>query len=251
MTDKLKPLKVCWISAGVSSFIAGYLERDTVDKFIYIDVEDQHPDSMRFIKDCEKALGKPIEILSSRYYRSVDDVCRAMNIIKVQRTGYAPCTAQLKKAVRKEWEYKYMFDYDITYVWGFDADEKHRAERLKKSMFEFDHCFPLIERNMLKQDVHGLCNMLGVKRPAMYDLGYNNNNCIGCVRGGMGYWNKIREDFPEVFKSRAELERDIGDSILKECFLDELDPDRGRMTEEIPIDCNIFCQLSWLEEQED
>ena len=62
-----KKLKVCWISAGVSSFIAGYLERDTVDKFIYIDIDDQHPDSMRFIKDCEKVLGKEIEILKSPY----------------------------------------------------------------------------------------------------------------------------------------------------------------------------------------
>ncbi len=37
----------------------------------------------------------------------------------------------------------------------------------------------------------------------MYDLGYPNNNCIGCVKGGMGYWNKIRKDFPEVFQKRA------------------------------------------------
>ena len=37
-------------------------------------------------------------------------------------------------------------------------------------------------------------------RPLMYDLGYPNNNCIGCVKGGMGYWNHIRKDFPEVFE---------------------------------------------------
>lgn len=239
-----KKLKVCWISAGVSSFIAGYLERDTIDKFIYIDVEDQHPDSMRFIKDCEKVLGKPIEILKSRYYTSVDDVSRANHLIKHQKSGYAPCTNWLKKAVRKEWEYKYMFDYDITYVWGMDLNEKNRAERLVEGMFEFEHCFPLIERELTKQDAHGICAELGIKRPLMYDLGYNNNNCIGCVKGGMGYWNKIRVDFPEVFQSRAELERDIGDSILKDCFLDELDPNRGRMSDEIPTDCNIFCQLN-------
>ena len=28
-------LKVCWISAGVSSFIAGWLVRDSVDIYIY------------------------------------------------------------------------------------------------------------------------------------------------------------------------------------------------------------------------
>lgn len=239
-----KKLKVCWISAGVSSFIAGYLERDTIDKFIYIDIADQHPDSMRFIKDCEKALDKPIEILKSRKFETVDSVVRAKGIIKHQKNGYAPCTVLLKKQVRKEWEYKHMFEYDITYVWGMDLNEKHRADRLVEGMFEFDHCFPLIERKITKQEAHGMCEELAVNRPAMYDLGYNNNNCIGCVKGGMGYWNKIRVDFPEVFKSRAKLERDIGGSILKECFLDELDPDRGRMSEEISTDCNIFCQLN-------
>lgn len=66
-------MKVCWLSAGVSSFIAGYLVRDTVDRFIYIDIDDQHPDSMRFIKDCEKALGKQVEIIKSNY-GSVENV---------------------------------------------------------------------------------------------------------------------------------------------------------------------------------
>lgn len=83
----------------------------------------------------------------------------------------------------------------------------------------------------------------------MYDLGYNNNNCIGCVKGGMGYWNKIRIDFPEVFESRSKLERKVGYTILKEAdgtplFLDELEPHRGRMTDEIMGECDIFCMLN-------
>ena len=238
----MKKLKVCWISAGVSSFIAGYLERETIDKFIYIDIADQHPDSMRFIKDCEKALGKPIEILKSNEYETVEDCIRTAGVLKMPY-GFAPCTNWLKKRVRKQWEYEHK-DYDITYAWGMDLDEKHRAERLEEGMFEFKHSFPLIEKNLTKQDAHGICAELGIARPLMYDLGYNNNNCIGCIKGGMGYWNKIRVDFPEVFESRAKLERDIGYSILKECFLDELDANRGRMSDEIPIDCNIFCQLA-------
>ena len=67
----MKKLKVCWISAGVSSFIAGYLERDTIDKFIYIDIDDQQEDSMRFIKDCEKILDKEIELLKSSYVQTM------------------------------------------------------------------------------------------------------------------------------------------------------------------------------------
>lgn len=237
-----KKLKVCWISAGVSSFIAGYLERDTIDKFIYIDIDDQHPDSMRFIKDCEKVLGKEIEILKSPY-GSVENAIKAGGGYFMINRKFAPCTNFLKKRVRKEWEYEHR-DYDITYVWGMDCNEKHRAERLMEGMPQFNHCFPLIERQLTKEEAHGICTELGVKRPVMYDLGYNNNNCVGCAKGGMGYWNKIRVDFPEVFESRARLEREVGNSILKECYLDELDPNRGRMSDEIPTDCNIFCQLN-------
>lgn len=50
-----KSVKVCWVSAGISSFMAGYLAGD-VDEWIYIDIADQHPDSIRFIKDCERVI---------------------------------------------------------------------------------------------------------------------------------------------------------------------------------------------------
>ena len=196
-------MKVCWISAGVSSFLAGYLAKD-VDKWIYIDVEDQHPDSMRFIHDCEKVIGKEIEILKSPY-GNVETAIRAARVIKMPG-GFAPCTAWLKKRVRKEWESKYEGE-KITYVWGMDSAERNRAERLIEGMPQFSHEFPLIEQNISKEVAHYMIENLGIKRPAMYDLGYNNNNCVGCVKGGMGYWNKIRKDFPEVFQSRASLER--------------------------------------------
>ena len=239
--EEEKEMKVCWISAGVSSFIAGWLERETIDRFIYIDIDDQHPDSLRFIKDCEKALEKKIEILKSPY-GSVENAIKAAGVIRLQGR-FAPCTNWLKKRVRKQWEYEHK-EYNLTYVWGMDANEKKRADKLKESMFEFEHCFPLIDRQLTKEDAHGLCERLGIKRPIMYDLGYNNNNCIGCIKGGMGYWNKIRIDFPEVFEKRAKLERKIGYSILNGVYLDELDPKRGRMNDEIMQECSIFCMLN-------
>lgn len=66
--------------------------------------------------------------------------------------------------------------------------------------------------------------------------------------GGIGYWNKIRVDFPDVFKERANLERAVGHAILHDSngaiWLDELDPNRGRMQDEIMDDCGIFCELT-------
>ena len=55
--------------------MAGYLAGD-VDEWIYIDIADQHPDSIRFIKDCEKAIGKKIQILKSSEYRCVEERVR-------------------------------------------------------------------------------------------------------------------------------------------------------------------------------
>lgn len=137
---------------------------------------------------------------------------------------------------------------DLTYIWGYDVEEKRRAERIKESFPEFKHEFPLIDKGLSKQAVHGLFDkMFGFPRPKMYELGYSNNNCIGCVKGGMGYWNKIRKDFPEVFKARAELEREIGHSCINGVFLDELDPNVGRMENEIMTDCDILCHITYNE----
>lgn len=238
-------LKVCWISAGVSSFVAGYLVRDTVDEFLYIPIKDQHEDSDRFIADCATALGREIKRIKSEEYSCVGDVCRAFRFVN---SAYgAKCTEVLKKRVRKKWEFEHQ-GFDITYVWGFDSSEKKRADNIIESMPYFHHEFPLIDRNLTKADAHGICASLGIKRPAMYDIGYSNNNCIGCVKGGKGYWNQIRRDFPEVFADRAKMEREIGHSILHDkngmIFLDELDPNAGRMSEEIMEDCSIFCQMA-------
>lgn len=239
----MKELKVCWVSAGVSSFMAGWLAGD-VDKWIYIDIDDQHEDSIRFIKDIENAIGKEVEILRSKQYRTVEECVLAFGGFRNPYNSFAPCTNWLKKRVRKQWEEEHQ-DYDLTYVWGFDLKEKNRAERTVEANPQANHEFPLIEKNLSKEEVHGLFERnFDFKRPLMYDLGYPNNNCIGCVKGGAGYWNRIRKDFPEVFEQRSKLERKVGHSILKVGYLDELDPNRGNMNTEIFPDCGIMCYLA-------
>lgn len=233
-------IKVCWLSAGVSSFVAGYLANG-VDEYIYIDIEDQHPDSMRFVRDCEKALKKPIQILRSPL-GNVENAIRQAGFINRPVVG-SYCTKLLKKRPRKEWELLHK-DFDITYVWGFDARERNRALRLQESMPEFEHEFPLIDKMLSKEDAHAILDRLGIRRPLMYDLGYQNNNCVGCVKGGMGYWNKIRVDFPKVFERMAKLEREVGSSCINGVYLDELDPCRGRMEDEIMLDCGVMCYLA-------
>jgi 3'-phosphoadenosine 5'-phosphosulfate sulfotransferase (PAPS reductase)/FAD synthetase len=231
---------VSWFSAGVSSAVATKLKINKIDKIIYTHIDDQHPDTLRFIKDCEKWFGKKIEILQSPY-KSVENACRMSGGRGyVNGAAGAVCSRLLKRRVRKEWEIEQT--ELLTYIWGLDCNEKHRAERIIESMPEQQHVFPLIENNITKQEAHQMLNANNIKRPVMYDLGYNNNNCIGCVKGGKGYWNHIRIDFPEVFKKRAEMERFIHGTCIKGIYLDELDPESGRHTPPIVDDCGILCE---------
>ena len=230
-------MKIAWFSAGVSSFVASYIAKP--DRIIYIDVANQHPDSFRFLADCQRHLDVPIEILRDvKWGGCVDNVINDERYIN--GPGGAPCTKLLKKRVRQEWERENLTP-DTVYVFGYDRDETARAERLVEHTVEAACEFPLIEQGISKEEAHGICERLGVKRPVMYDLGYPNNNCIGCVKGGKGYWNKIREDFPAVFKRRARQERAIGRSCIRGVFLDELKPGEGRMNTEVFPECSFMC----------
>jgi hypothetical protein len=231
--------KVAWFSCGVSSAVAIKLAIDDIDEIVYTHIDDQHPDSMRFLHDCEEWFGREITVMQSPY-KNVEAACMSLSFIR-QARGANQCTKVLKKRVRKEWEASQ--GVPLVYYWGLDFDETGRADRLFDSMPEFGHVFPLIERKITKKISHEILRASGIKRPAMYDLGYHNNNCIGCVKGGMGYWNKIRVDFPEVFEARAKLERLLGSHCLSGCYLDELDPEAGRHAGPIVGSCGIMCEI--------
>jgi len=80
----------------------------------------------------------------------------------------------------------------------------------------------------------------------MYKLGYNNNNCKGCVKAtSPSYWNKIRKDFPDVFASRAEQSRRLKCKLTrvkgKRIYLDELSPDCEEVIKE-DLSCGPQCR---------
>ena len=238
--------KVAWFSCGATSAVACKLglQKHPDLQICYIETGSHHPDNLRFLHDCEKWFGKEIKILRSAY-KDVFDV--------IERTGfihsahYAPCTNKLKTDVRLQYEYEHDID---TYIWGFEkgAKEENRAFRMQQRYPKYKHEFPLIEANLDKPACMELLAQAGIELPQMYKMGYHNNNCIGCIKGGMGYWNKIRKDFPEVFDRMAKIERKIGHSCLKQYFLDELPKEAGREEKNIEPQCSIFCGLINLED---
>jgi 3'-phosphoadenosine 5'-phosphosulfate sulfotransferase (PAPS reductase)/FAD synthetase len=237
---------LCWFSCGAASAVASniILKENPDAEIIYTDPGAEHPDNLRFIKDCEKWFGKEIKILKSEKYSDIWDV--------FEKTRYlagvygARCTKELKKQVREDYQ-----QYGDIHVFGFTADEGMRHKRFG-AQNKVEYRSPLIELGITKQMCFDMIKCAGIELPMMYRLGYRNNNCIGCVKGQLGYWNKIRKDFPEVFDRMAKVEREIGAAInksyagdgkRKRIFLDELDPTMGKYDSEPSISCGAVCEI--------
>ena len=241
---------LCWFSCGSASAVAAKL---AVDEFgdsvevLYCDTfAYEHPDNRRFFDDVQNWIGKEIKVLSNPDYSDIYDVFRKTRWL-VGVKG-ARCTTELKKNVRKAYQWP-----DDIQIFGLTAEEHHRMERFKNENFEVKCLFPLIEEGISKAECHRIIADAGIEQPMMYRLGYRNNNCIGCVKGQAGYWNKIRRDFPEAFRRMALMERELDAAICKKegvtngkrwrerVFLDELDPKQGRYVEEPDIECGVLC----------
>jgi hypothetical protein len=233
---------VCWFSCGAASAVATKLAiAENAGKLpliiAYTEVMEEHPDNRRFLAECEKWFGQDIVILGNDYYkRSIYETFKtsAMNI-----RGAAPCTRVLKKQVRERYE-----QVGDRQVFGYTAEEQQRYDRFIDANNEVDVWVPLIDKGLNKVDCLAMLQNAGIDLPEMYKLGYLNNNCIGCVKGGMGYWNKIRVDFPEQFDRMAKLERFKKQTIFKDRYLDELKPTDGNYPQEPDIECSIFCQMA-------
>jgi len=237
---------VASFSCGAASAVATKM---AVEKYgdrvivIYCDtLKYEHPDNLRFMKDVEKWIGKDITLLSSEKYTDIFDVFNKTGWL-VGRAG-ARCTTELKKNVAK----KFRNPGDIN-IMGLTADEGHRIDRFEDQNPEIGVEWILRDSAITKSDCYKILTQAGIRLPKMYELGYNNNNCIGCVKGSMGYWNKIRIDFPLAFKRMAQQERKMGVAINKSfvggtrrsIFLDELDPNAGRDVPLPDIECGVMC----------
>jgi len=234
---------ISWFSCGFASAYATFLAHKKYGdrlEAVYCRVAEEHTDNVKFLKEFELKTGIPIKIIGdSSFDYSIYNVFRSRKFIKGQ-TG-APCTMVLKKNVRK----KYERDGDIQ-VFGYTCEELDRVDRFIDANNNVDTDFILVDAGITKNDCMQWATSFGFSMPTMYALGYPNNNCVGCVKGGMGYWNAIRKDFPEQFINMAALEREIGHAINKDkngpVYLDELDPNRGNFSRDVPEDCGFTCE---------
>lgn len=235
-----------WFSCGVASAIA---LKKTLEIYgndynvlaINSPIAEEHPDNLRFKDEISKWLNIEIIEAKSKKYpnQSIVEVFDKRKYMS--GVAGAPCTKELKKQPRYEFELENKIDF---HVLGFTYEEKDRFERFTK--FERGNTIGvLIDEKLTKFDCFDILNKAGIKRPYIYDLGFPNANCIGCVKSSSPtYWNLVRKEFPDVFQERCEQSRNIGTKLVKvkgeRIFLDELkQTDRGGIIK--TWECGIFC----------
>lgn len=243
-----KPVIAVWFSCGAASAVAAKL---AIEKYgstheirvLNNPVAEEDEDNVRFLHDVEKWLGVKIESVVNPMFPS----CSAVDVWDHQQymsgIAGAPCTKALKKLARKHWEQSNHCDHVVL---GFTADEAHRSENFIKN--ERHDLIPvLIDAGLTKGDCFLMLVDAGIRLPRIYQMGYPNANCIGCVKAtSPTYWNHVRKMHPSIFAERAEQSRRIGARLVRHkgqrIFLDELPVDAvGAPMKDMNFECGIFC----------
>lgn len=238
-----------WFSCGAASAVAAKL---TIERFgateqvrvVNNPVAEEDPDNLRFSKDVAAWLGCEIETAINPRFPT----CSAVDVWQHERFMAspfgAPCTRALKKEARQIWELKHKPDW---HVLGFTAEERARFDQFART--ERPNVLPiLIDAGLTKAGCFSVLARAGIRPPGIYDQGYPNANCKGCVKAtSPTYWNHVREKDPEVFEARAAQSRELGARLVRvrgqRIFLDELKiTDKGRPMKNMNFDCGIFCE---------
>jgi hypothetical protein len=195
---------VCQFSCGAASAVATKLTISVygADRCVILNafIEEEHTDNRRFAIDCERWFGQSIvNLRDTKYDASAIKVFETVGYIRGNRG--AACTTRIKRGLLDKWKKP-----DDIMVLGFTAEEQERADDFCERNHGKEVMFPLIERGLTKEDCKAMVERAGITLPAMYLLGYDNANCIGCVKGGLGYFRAVREDFPNQFERLAQAE---------------------------------------------
>lgn len=276
-----KPV-ICWWSGGITSAVACKIAIDIYGRercrLIMLDTKNEHDDTYRFLKDCEKWYDKKINLLSAipEDYNSIEEVWYKHK--QLNTANGAVCSYKLKRRVREKWEKENEWSHQV-FGFEFDKKELNRAKALKLNHPQTKPIFPLLMYGLDKEDCVKIVQENKIKIPEAYELGFQNNNCLktGCISGGIGYWQKIKRESPELVEKMAKIEHDLtsirgypvtmlkdqsktaGDSKKKEnlVFLKKhkdfpnnktIDDIKGREPKPL-TDCNGFCGVEDLSER--
>jgi len=241
---------VCQFSCGAASAVATKLALTQYSathnvQIINAFLANENEDNRRFLEDCQVWFGQEIiQLRDEKYSADIIQVFRRERFMK-GRSG-APCTKLLKRRLLDAWKHP----GDVM-VFGYTVEEADRLEDFRDRNPDRPVLAPLIDAGLSKEDCKAMILRAGIELPLMYRMGYDNANCIGCVKGGEGYFRAIREDFPDQFEALCQVQEELGSgSYLHRnrktgirYSLRDLPPGEPRRNETLPA-CSFFCEMA-------
>lgn len=244
---------VSWFSCRAASAVASKLTLADCARaadptiaeieIVYCATGAEHPGNAGFFRECEAWFGQPIVKLKSDTYRDTWDVWEKTRWLA--GINGARCTTALKVEPRLVFQRP----SDI-HVFGYTSDraDVKRAERLRANYPELTIRTPLIDRDLNKEACLDMVSRAGLTVPPLYGLGFQNNNCIPCVKAtSPAYWSLVRKHFPEQFDRMSKLARELDVRLCRiddeRSFIDEIPADHPT-TNPIQPSCDFLCQLA-------
>jgi len=234
------PRTIGWFSCGAASAVAVKL---TGAMPVYCETGAEHRDNARFMADCERWFGREVVRLQSDEYADTWDVWNKTRWLA--GINGARCTTELKVKPRLAFQRP-----DDIHVFGYTADgpDADRAERLRTNYPEITILTPLIERGITKASCLDMVQRAGIRLPPTYAMGFQNNNCLPCVKAtSAAYWALMRLEFPDQFWRMAHLSRELDVRLCRingeRAFIDDI-PDDYPTTNPIQPSCDFLCHIA-------
>ena len=232
---------ISWFSCGAASTIATKLVPHAIPT--YCETGSEHSDNGRYLAQCEIWFARTVIRLHSDRYIDTWDVWSHRKYLA--GIDGAPCTVELKIKPRLAFQRP----NDI-HVFGYTADapDVARAIRLRETYPEMTIETPLIERGLTKSACIEMVRRAGLGMPPLYAMGFQNNNCIPCVKAtSPAYWALVRQRFPDEFNRMAALSRDLDVRLCRigneRRFIDEIPANHHTTDPTVPF-CDFLCHLA-------
>lgn len=186
-----------------------------------ISAEVEHEDIKRFKQEVADYLGIEITYANMDGWESMTPI-NCMIKGGGNTFGLIHCTSMLKTKPFYKWLKEYCQDKEnYTILYGFDAEEEDRIYRRRTNLRAMGYKaeFPLAEWNrtiLATEEV-------GIARPITYKI-FKHANCIGCLKAGRQHWYVVYCLRRDIFDKAMQAEKQIGYSIIKGIFLEDLIP---------------------------
>lgn len=182
----------------------------------------EHADIKRFKQEVADYLGLPVTQANMEGFEELPPlkIARKLECFTNMQTQQALCTHRLKTEPFMNW-LKDNYQPGDKILYGFDVNEEYRIQRRIGVMGINGYLtdYPLARWDRTIVNIEDA----GIARPITYKI-FKHANCIGCLKAGRQHWYIVYCLYPEIYEEAIEAENEIGYSIIKDIYLEELVP---------------------------